>query len=1193
MSKQRPNILSSRSGTLNFHEFDLKSIRDEEKRRHLLSKIDAIDKTLKDVRDTRSFKVSQSSLAPDVSRPLTPQDIRGDGSFVIDTTTPQVTTCPHCFKELTLRELRTHMQKSCNQKMVQCPERGCSAVLPQNELKDHLKSGCALAKKRRSLAAVSVKRKEDIQLETLKRIEAHKSKADIPFHQPSYYTQRNDDDNAVDDIDDKVSNNEDIVITFKPKAPPPVEEELVQCENCRDMIREDSMKQHNNEECRFRKIYCSNRSLGCMEEVPMCELNQHLKRSCSVEEHKDMLVQRSRKRREQVKCPGCGDLYELQYLRQHEKASCPNRRVPCRNHALGCQVIVRLKDRKDHEDVSQGVKPRPCLYFDGQDTRMMIEEDDITPPWTVELWVYRPSLLESCKSHMREIKRIGKKFRESVLAECLERAKVLELKDSLESYTAQGGVAGGLEEIAIKLADQLLLYEKIALDTCTFGQLLLVAATTAVAEINEVLPTRLPKDLVDIIPNPTGKLCLRTYIEKSVGDGGDSSSEKKDTDLTEEEASEIAKKSKEINEQMEMLKKLLVENGSAPGDSTPKPDIKPFNNDDFGSTEGNGVLEGKEENEDGVELQDNGDLLPDGFDEVKTNIDELDWTPKRWKDWMKLPQEILKTLENDQVLLRSWRLQVGLVRMNDEELKALKKSKSIDDAKAKKAAAKAAKREKREKKKRKGEQNDNKKTANNFAVKYEGIQRLYSGSEPICVGPNACIYLNLCAVSNASKNTKKKKTSAESEDDDRNSKQKEVKVQGAIGFADKIEGSHSFGVRIPRERWTHIIVKCTKKPKKRIFVYSNSILFGTLKDHYFNLPMQSIGSEYLSLHGYLLDCRYWAKERSSAEMKFGMHNLLDMSPPEGHDIPLKMKSKKQESKKPTNIHYADMTSDQLISWWTFEDGFHNKSVQDISGNRFPSSILGGKMHMNKQRRTHWYEAATLVELNIQEQLDNQRKLLTDVKSGDGEDIKLSAPPPLVIPMPSFFERNLCPFEVKRAKLAQKGRALMKEAKCPLGCKEKIRKVDMRFHMKHQCDRRKIKCRFKFCGKTYMAMDAWWHESSDDCAAIRARDEVLRVGEIDRKLFECDMCSEKIQSRHFNHHQENVCPHRLIKCPHKDCQDHLFPAHTLQYHLQVKCKSTAVQEKKLLITRARATRSYARPWGMSIRFNTDAEDSDSG
>ena len=1198
--------MNSRSGTVEYFDFEIKNVNeDEEKRRHLLSKIDAIDKTLKEVKDTRSFKVSQSSLAPNVSYQSTSYDSREDSSYTIDTTAPQVTTCPHCFKQLAVRELRGHMQKSCTQKMVQCQEHGCSAVLPQNELKDHLKHGCVFAKKRRSMAAVSVKRREDIQNETLKRIEAHKSKPALPF-------QQNNLRHLSDEVDN-VSSSEDIEIQFKPKPPPVEEEELVQCFECKDMIRHDKMKFHDSDECRFRKIYCSNRHLGCMEEVSFCELNQHLKQSCAVEEHKEELVRRSRKRREEVKCPGCGDLIELQYLRHHENTACPNRKVPCRNHALGCNVVVRLKDRQDHENVNNGVKPRPCLFFDGQDTRMLVEENDITPPWTTELWVYRPSLLESVRCYLREIKRLGKIFRECTLAECMERVNVMELKKSLETSMTS---ANGIAEFTAKLAKQLLVYEKTALDTCKFGQLLMVAATTASAEIIELQLSRNVKEIIDIRPNVTGKPCLKTFsgydcIDKEPELSRQNSDINTSRQVSADEGEDMEDKTKAINAQMAILKKILDDNEKRTADDTMSNDetsAKIEESSEHKQSDSDDLQTGQDQDEKslasgGAEQQGDGHL-PEGFDSVQTNIDEIDWSPQLLRDWAKAANVILTSLKADQAVLRSWRLGTGLVRMTDDEKKALKtnelpRSESKAEIKAKKEAAKAAKREKREKKKRKGAK-DIGGGASNFASKFDSIQRIFSGSEPLCFGPDACIYLNLSGVDLPGKKSKKKKMEtnggADSETDDdgtgkEGKKKKEKNVQGTFGFADKIEGMHSFNVKVPREKWTHVIVKCTKTPKKRIHVYTNSILVGTLKDHYFNLPMQSIGAEYLSLHGYLLDLRYWAKERSSAEMKVDMHQLLNLDSNEDQPPP-KIKKKKAPEKEKKSIHWADMTSDQLVSWWAFEDGFHNTSVYDISGSRFPSAIAGGRIHMNRKRCTHWYEAATLVELSVQEQLHHKRKLLMESQGGDSdEDLKLSSPPPLVIPMPSFLERNLCRFEVKRAKLAQRGRALMKEAKCPLGCKEKIRKVDMRFHLKHDCERRKVKCRFKYCGKTYMAMDSWWHESSDDCAMIRARDEVIRVGEIDRKLFECDMCSEKIQSRHFNHHQENVCQHRLIRCPHADCHKHLIPAHTLEHHLAVRCRSSAVRERHMLINRARGTRTYARPWGVTISYNPDDSDSE--
>lgn len=56
----------------------------------------------------------------------------------------------------------------------------------------------------------------------------------------------------------------------------------------------------------------------------------------------------------------------------------------------------------------------------------------------------------------------------------------------------------------------------------------------------------------------------------------------------------------------------------------------------------------------------------------------------------------------------------------------------------------------------------------------------------------------------------------------------------------------------------------------------------------------------------------------------------------------------------------------------------------------------------------------------------------------------------LIPVPSFLARGLCPFEIKRFKLAQRGRLLWLEAKCPNGCDAPLRRIDVRFHVRFLC-----------------------------------------------------------------------------------------------------------------------------------------------
>lgn len=88
---------------------------------------------------------------------------------------------------------------------------------------------------------------------------------------------------------------------------------------------------------------------------------------------------------ELMKCPGCGEVVALMDLKKHERELCVNRRVPCRNHPLGCPVMVRLKDRALHERVD-GIKAvRPALYLPGHGAHLALGEGDLCCPWTAEV----------------------------------------------------------------------------------------------------------------------------------------------------------------------------------------------------------------------------------------------------------------------------------------------------------------------------------------------------------------------------------------------------------------------------------------------------------------------------------------------------------------------------------------------------------------------------------------------------------------------------------------------------------------------------------------------------------------------------------------------------------------------------------------------------------------------------------------
>ena len=72
-------------------------------------------------------------------------------------------------------------------------------------------------------------------------------------------------------------------------------------------------------------------------------------------------------------------------LRKHERELCANRRVRCRNHPLGCQVMVRLRERHHHERVDGNKAVRTALYMGSHGAHLALREDDLPCPWTAEV----------------------------------------------------------------------------------------------------------------------------------------------------------------------------------------------------------------------------------------------------------------------------------------------------------------------------------------------------------------------------------------------------------------------------------------------------------------------------------------------------------------------------------------------------------------------------------------------------------------------------------------------------------------------------------------------------------------------------------------------------------------------------------------------------------------------------------------
>lgn len=245
-----------------------------------------------------------------------------DESYLIDTTSAQIGTCPHCFEEMPLTQLRKHLYtgstgasasaSACPNMEMRCPEEGCHAMFPARALKRHLNRECAVAKRRRALVEAGLKRKELEREKERQAAIAAVAAAVATAAQPSPLRSPGDGADAW-----WGRGSVDAEGALQPEAV---------CELCGESVRQGLLAAHRRDACLHRPVYCPNRPLGCREEVPFARLQEHLYDRCEVERRKDELVERST-RRDVFVCPGCGEELPVSRYRRHQREACANRKV--------------------------------------------------------------------------------------------------------------------------------------------------------------------------------------------------------------------------------------------------------------------------------------------------------------------------------------------------------------------------------------------------------------------------------------------------------------------------------------------------------------------------------------------------------------------------------------------------------------------------------------------------------------------------------------------------------------------------------------------------------------------------------------------------------------------------------------------------------------------------------------------------
>lgn len=187
----------------------------------------------------------------------------------------------------------------------------------------------------------------------------------------------------------------------------------IKCGACRGTVLTAQLRRHTSDECPSRVVACPNNYLGCLEELPASDVAYHLRKQCAVSITREDRAAKHMFRRQRVQCSGCGYWVVAKDLPRHHREKCPNRRVPCKHWELGCPAMLRLSAMDDHLKVDRLLDPRACLAFDGGRAYITLGESDRKPPWTAEMWVWRPGLVEGTREKTRTALKALWEFRQA------------------------------------------------------------------------------------------------------------------------------------------------------------------------------------------------------------------------------------------------------------------------------------------------------------------------------------------------------------------------------------------------------------------------------------------------------------------------------------------------------------------------------------------------------------------------------------------------------------------------------------------------------------------------------------------------------------------------------------------------------------------------------------------------------------
>lgn len=682
-----------------------------------------------------------------------------------------------------------------------------------------------------------------------------------------------------------------------------------ECPACHETIVASLFRRHASDECPSRVVACPNKYLGCGEELPAAEMASHIrKQQCTVLVERNERASKYLFRRQRVQCSGCGYYVVLQHLLRHHREKCPNRRVPCKHWELGCPAMLRLSAMDDHLNVAQLLHPRACLAFDSGKAYIALGENDRKPPWTAEMWVWRPGLVEGTREKSRTALKALWEFQRArgKLAITERRLAVLEPLLIEVATRAAKERTEEAEQVQNKLTDEMIAAATVRDDAKVDLVVSVVVLSNSVASaargVEEITAQDRLRGFDRLALGSTPWYAATPSPSAGGGVGRDDGAPGKNRALALERSPPQTLPFAQVEhnplvESKEVTNEAKVLPGSTDEDQTKQkgPSVgakpsTPLEPDGATAVDENILNDEKKDFEGMLSSIAKEQQALEAAEEEASRKSEAGF----WAEWvalsgaslgqriLTLAGETLPKLKEDVVTITGLASKVLFQTPDDgvtEEVGGSTISNETGGAQAgksttsKKLKGKNRKAEKKAKRKQKHEENYGKNIETRIAEevgKRGGVETL--------LGSEKALF------------------------------QLEMGPKERIGI--KIAGKKDqvFNYRCPRERWVHLAFV---SDSNGVFLLENGKTASRLRDVPVALPMREIGGRETACQCLIQEVRYWRVKRSKEDLTEWMHEVLP----------------------------GTATKDGLIGYWTFEEG-SGEHVNDVTDQRFRARKVG-------------------------------------------------------------------------------------------------------------------------------------------------------------------------------------------------------------------------------------------------------------